>query len=272
MALTETAVSAPAREGLPAWNTWRQSLRATMLLGGREVRLAIRTPAYLIPNLIVPIFFYFVTLGSLESFAGSAGVENFEGFLLPMALIFAVQGGSAGLNMVADIESGYFDKLLLTPASRLSLLIGAMSADFVRITVQAIMVLMVALATGLHFETGAPGAVALILLASSFGIAFSGLGFAVALKTGNAQATQSMWFMFMPLMFLTTLFAPKEALAGWLSTAATVNPMTYILQGMRSLSQEGWDGGDIAGAIIAIGVLGSVCISLAFLALRSRLR
>src|SRR5690606_27147093 len=135
-----------------------------------------------------PIFFYFVTLGSLESFANQSGLQNFEGFLLPMALIFAVQGGSAGLNMVADIESGYFDKLLLTPANRMALLIGAMAADFFRIMAQAVLVLLIALATGLEFETGVPGAIVLILIASLFGLAFSGLGFAVALKTGNAQA------------------------------------------------------------------------------------
>ena len=255
---------------LAPWNAGRQTVRATFLLGMREVRTALRTPAYLVPNLIVPIFFYFVTLGSLESFASSSGLTNFEGFLLPMALIFAVQGGSAGLNMVADIESGYFDKLLLTPANRMALLIGAMSADFVRIMAQATLVLIIALATGLEFETGVLGAVVLILIASLFGIAYSGLGFAIALKTGNAQATQSMWFLFMPLMFLTTLFAPKEALAGWLKTAATINPVTYILQGMRSLSQEGWDAGDIGACLLAIGAIGVVCMGAAFMAMKGR--
>ena len=257
---------------LAPWNMWRQSVRAVFLLGAREGRIALRTPAYLVPNLIVPIFFYFVTLGSLESFANQSGLTNFEGFLLPMALIFAVQGGSAGLNMVTDIESGYFDKLLLTPANRLALLVGAMTADFFRIMAQATLVLLIALATGLSFETGVLGAVVLILIASAFGIAYSGLGFAIALKTGNAQATQSMWFLFMPLMFMTTLFAPKEALAGWLSAAATVNPMTYILQGMRSLSQGGWNGEDIGVALLAIVALGSVCMSAAFMALKGRVR
>lgn len=270
MELTE--IQMPPAQALPQWNSWRQTLRAIVLLGAREARLAWRTPAYLIPNMVVPIFFYFVTLGSLEQFANQSGVGNFEGFLLPMALIFAVQGGSAGLNMVADIESGYFDKLLLTPASRLSLLVGAMAADFLRIMVQAVIVLLVALATGLSFETGVLGAVTLILIASLFGLAFSGFGFTIALKTGNAQATQSMWFLFMPLMFMTTLFAPKEALSGWLSTAATVNPMTYILEGMRSLSLEGWDAGDIGVALLTIGVLGFISLNLAFMALRARLR
>jgi ABC-2 type transport system permease protein len=173
--------------------------------------------------------------------------------------------------MVADIESGYFDKLLLTPASRLSILIGAMGADFVRIMVQATFVLLVAFATGMAFATGLPGAIVLILVSSLWGLAYSAIGFAIALKTGNSQATQSMWALFMPLMFLTTAFAPKEALSGWLSTAASFNPMTYVLQGMRSLSMEGWDMGDLAVAFLAVGILGVVTISLAFMALKSRI-
>ena len=270
MATIDTTVNV-ARGPLPAWNFPREALRATTLLAAREVKLALRTPAYLVPNLIVPMFFYFITLGSLETFAEGFGLTNFEGFLLPMALLFAVQGGSAGLNMVADIESGYFDKLLLTPASRASLLVGAMSADFFRIMAQAVLVLIVALLTGLHFETGVLGAVTLILIASLFGLVYSGIGFGMALKTGNAQATQSMWFLFMPLMFLTTLFAPKEALSGWLEVAATVNPMTYILEGMRALSMEGWDAADIGYGLLAIGALGVVSLGFAFSALRGRL-
>jgi ABC-2 type transport system permease protein len=270
MALAETTVMGEST--LPPWNGVRQTIRATMLLGGREVRLAVRTPMYLVPNLIVPLFFYFIMLGSLKGFASQAGLSNWEGFLLPMSLIFAVQGGSAGLNMVADIESGYFDKLLLTPASRMSLLIGAMMADFFRITAQALVVLTVAVIAGLHFETGVPGALLMVVLASCFGMAYSGIGFTMALRTGNAQATQSMWFLFMPFMFLTTMFAPKEALSGWLSTAATVNPMTYILQGLRSLSMEGWNAGDLAACMATIVVWASLSIGAAFLALRRRVR
>ena len=83
-------------------------------------------------------------MGSLGELAGRFGIENWEAFQLPMAIVFAVQGGSAGLNLVADIESGYFEKLLLTPAHRLSILIGAMGADFVRIMLQSAIVLIVA--------------------------------------------------------------------------------------------------------------------------------
>jgi ABC-2 type transport system permease protein len=257
---------------LPKWHFWREAVRATLLLGAREVRTSIRTPAYFVPNLVVPVFFYFVMVGALDEFAGQSGIENWEAFQLPAAIIFAVQGGSAGLNMVADIESGYFDKLLLTPAHRLAILIGAMAADFMRIMVQAAIVVVIAIATGLHFETGALGVVVLLLISSAFGLAYSGIGFAVALKTGNPQATQSTWFLFMPLMFLTTLFAPKEALTGWLETAATFNPVTYLLAGMRALSMNGWDASDIGGALLATGGVGAVTLTLAFMALRARIK
>jgi ABC-2 type transport system permease protein len=130
----------------------------------------------------------------------------------------------------------------------------------------------VAVGAGLHFETGVLGAIVMVVLASFFGLAYSGIGFTMALKTGNAQATQSMWFLFMPFMFLTTMFAPKEALSGWLSTAATFNPMTYVLQGLRSLSLEGWDAGDLAASMATIVVWAGLSIGAAFLALRGRVR
>lgn len=266
MALTQTTLSQP----LPTWNFWGETLRATRLLGIREIRTVLRTPAYLIPNMIVPIFFYFVMVGSLERFANSAGIQNWQAFQLPVGILFAVQSGSAGLNMVADIESGYFDKLLLTPANRLSILIGAMGADFFRIMLQGIIVLAVALPAGLHFETGLPGMVAMILILSVWGLAFSAIGFAIALKTGNSQATQSIWTLFIPLMFLTTAFAPLEALSGWLKVAATVNPMTYVLKGMRSLSMQGWDVGALSEALLAVAVFGVLTITFAFVSMRSR--
>jgi ABC-2 type transport system permease protein len=268
MATTEIMAARP----LPAWNFWGETLRATALLGKREVRTVLRTPAYLIPNLMVPIFFYFVMVGSLEEFASRSGIENWQAFQLPVGIMFAVQSGSAGLNMVADIESGYFDKLLLTPANRLAILIGAMGADFFRIMAQATVVLAVAIPAGLHFETGLPGMVTMVLITSVWGLAFSAIGFAVALKTGNSQATQSIWTLFIPFMFLTTAFAPMEALSGWLKVAATVNPMTYVLKGMRSLSMQGWDAGALSEAVLAVAVFGTLTIALAFLAMRGRVK
>lgn len=265
-----TAVATPpvVRVGHP----FREALRSTLFLGLREIRTVVRTPAMFIPNLMVPIFFFYVMVGSLEEFANAFGVANWEAFQLPVAIMFAVTSGSAGLNMVADIETGYFDKLLLTPAKRLSILFGAMGADFLRIVVQGLLVVAVAMLTGTQFATGVVGAVAMVLIASVAGIAYSGIGFAAALKTGNAQTTQSIWVLWIPLMFLSTTFAPLEALSGWLQVAAKLNPMTYILAGLRELSAHGWDVGEIGKALLTVAALGAVTITLALRALLSRIR
>jgi ABC-2 type transport system permease protein len=254
------------------WNSMREAVRATFYLGIREVRTSIRTPAYFLPNLFIPIFFFYVMVGSLEEFANQAGVGNWRAFQLPVAIMFATMSGSAGLNMVADIESGYFDKLLLSPANRLSILLGAMGADFIRIVVQGLLVTAVALITGTVIATGIVGAVVMVLIASVAGIAYSAIGFGIALKTGNAQATQSLWALWVPFMFLTTTFAPLEALSGWLRAAATFNPMTYILRGLRELSAHGWDLGEIGVALATVAVLGAVTLTFSLRALMGRVR
>lgn len=254
------------------WSSVREASRATFYLGLREVRTSIRTPAYFLPNLFIPIFFFYVMVGSLEEFANQAGVPNWEAFQLPVAIMFAVMSGSAGLNMVVDIESGYFDKLLLTPANRLSILLGAMGADFIRIVVQGLLVTAVALITGTDIATGVLGAMVMVLIASVAGIAYSAIGFAIALKTGNAQATQSLWALWVPFMFLTTTFAPLDRLSGWLRAAATFNPMTYILRGLRELAARGWDTGEIGVALITVAALGTVTLTFALRSLIGRVR
>jgi ABC-2 type transport system permease protein len=241
-------------------------------LGIREIRTSLRMPAYFIPNLLIPVFFFFVLTGQLDRLASQFGLENYAAFQLPVALLFAVTGGSAGLNMVADIESGYFDKLLLTPTSRLAILIGAMSADFVRILVQGAFVTALALVTGTEFATGVVGAVGFVLLAGVWGLAYSAIGFAVALRTGNAQTTQSMWILFFPLVMLTTSFAPMEALSGWIKTAARFNPMTYVLDGLRAFSLPGGEVRDVGVALLVAGVFGIVTVTFALRSLLSRIR
>lgn len=241
-------------------------------VGVREIRTVWRTPAAFLPGLFIPIFFYFIQVGALSGFAKAAGLSNYKAFQLPVSILFAVSNGGAGLNMVTDIETGYFDKLLLTPAPRFALLIGSMAADFSRVFFQGLLVAFVALLAGLDFATGAVGAFAMVVIASLWGLAYSAIGYAIALKTGNSQATQSAFVFFFPLMFLTTSFAPKEALSGWLQTAATYNPITYLLDAMRSLSMVGWDPEALLKGLLAIGAVGVVTVSLALLAMRGRVR
>ena len=245
----------------------------TYFLMLRALRETIRQPALEIGNVFIPIFFFAVTVGAIGSSAARAfGVENYTGFQMPIAVLQGVAGaaGVAGIATVTDIERGYFDKLLLTPAPRISLALGRLAADVVRICILSAFIVFVGLLFGSGMETGALGIVVLIVMAGAFGLAYSGIGMALALKTGSAQAAQLGFLIFFPLLFLSPAFAPKEYFAPWLEFLATINPVTYIVEGMRSLVLEGWDAAAIAKAFGAIFGMGALTMSLVLWGLRGR--
>ncbi|HSM64832.1 MAG TPA: ABC transporter permease [Ilumatobacteraceae bacterium] len=240
-------------------------------VAGRAIRGVFREPEFFIPALIVPVFFYVVNVGALQDFAqGSGAVEDFKAFQLPVAIIFAVTGVSRASALVTDIQSGYFDRLLLTPIRRPMLLLGLMAADVVSIILLTIPVLFLGLAFGVSFVTGLLGMAMFLLYGALWGLAFAGFPYAIALKTGNPAAVNSSFILFFPFAFLTTSFLPKEALTGWLSTVATYNPVTYVLDGLRSLISEGWVWDKLAyGAAASVGLM-VVSFGLASIAMRGR--
>ena len=124
----------------------------------------------------------------------------------------------------------------------------------------------------MRFETGVLGVVAFVVLAALWSLAFSGFGYAVALKTGNPAAVGSVFLLFFPFLFLTSSYVPRSQLSGWLDRVASANPVTYLLEGLRSLVSEGWDPGQLGQALLAIGALGLLSMSLCFGALRGRTR
>lgn len=245
-------------------------LGSILILARRELRNVLRVPSGYLPALLIPLFFYAVQSAQLTGLAEAAGVENYPAFVLPVALLFATANEGAGLSLVFDIERGYFDKIRLTPVSRVSLLFGAMSANLVRVFAQGALVTAVALAFGLHFETGIVGTLGMLGLAVLWGMTYAGFGLGVALRTGNPQATQSSGFFVFPLMFLTTSFGAAETLQdGWFKTAIQYNPVTYLLEGMRGFSQTG-DLSDVGKALLAIIPLASLTFVFALTGLRSR--
>jgi ABC-2 type transport system permease protein len=242
-------------------------------VAGRAIRRLPREPETIIPALIIPVFFYVVNVGALGSFAEQTGaVSDFKAFQLPVAIIFAVTGVSQANALVTDIQDGYFDRLLLTPISRLALLLGLMVADIVLVMGLTLPVLVLGFATGVRFETGVLGVIVFIALSGAWGLVFTGFPYAIALKTGNPGAVSSSFILFFPFAFLTTSFLPKDALSGWLATVATVNPVTYLLSGLRSLITEGWSASSLGGAFLAVAGVGVVSMSLALAALRGRVK
>jgi ABC-2 type transport system permease protein len=238
----------------------------------RSIKAVPREIEFVVPALVVPVFFYAINIGSLEPLAEQGTGIDFKAFQLPVAIIFAVTGLSRASALVTDIQNGYFDRLLMTPIRRLSLLLGLMMADLVLIITLSIPVVFMGLIVGVRFDTGLVGIVIFVLMSGLWGLAFTGFPYAIALKTGNPAAVNTSFILFFPFAFLTTSFLPREVLSGWLSTIAGWNPVTYLLSGMRSLVYGGWDFYEIGIALLAIGIVGAVSMTLAFSALRGRLK
>lgn len=239
----------------------------------RSLREVVRQPAFEIQNYFIPLFFFAVTVGAIGNVSARAfGVENYQGFQMPVAILQGVAGGASfsALAMVTDIERGYFDKLLLTPTPRISLVLGRLFGDGIRVTLITAVILLVGFVFGTGMEAGVVGYLAILILAGLFGLAYAGFGLAIALRTGSPQAAQAGFLIFFPLLFLSPAFAPKEFFDGWLEFLATINPVTYILEGMRTLVLEGWDWGQVGEALLAIAALAAINMPLALLALRHR--
>jgi ABC-2 type transport system permease protein len=247
-----------------------------LLLTRRNLTTILRTPEALLPPIGISIFFLIIyqsTLGKAAGFIPDIG-GSYLGFILPLSIVSASLAGAgiAAQNLVRDIERGYFNKLLLTPVNRSVLLFGPILAGSVILGLQASIVVGVALLLGLQSATGALGLLAVIGLAVLLGTGFAGFTVSAALGSGSAAATQGASFIFFPLTFLAPTFVPLEFLDGWLGTAAKLNPITYVLQAMRTLINGAWDGAALWQAALACLILAALTYVLAVLALRVRTR
>ena len=252
-------------------------LNQVALITWRNLVTISRTPSALLPPLVISIFFlviYESTLGKAAGFIPSLSGNSYLGFILPLSIVSSSLSGSgiAAQNLVRDIESGYFDKLLLTPVSRAALLLGPILAGALILGIQASIVVAFALVLGLESATGLAGLLVVVGLAILLGTGFAGFTVSAALGSGNAAATQGASFLFFPLTFLTASFVPLELLSGWLKAAAKLNPITYVLEAMRSVLNSGWDSTLMWQGVLACLLLGSAMYALAVFALRVRTR
>ena len=239
------------------------------LLTKRAVREAVRTPEATVPLLFIPVFFLLINQGQLgDEFQGAPFLngQTYAAFQLPVSMIFAVIGIGSGLALVTEIENGYFDKFLVAPISRLSILLGRLGADFLRNLVTASVVLAIGFAMGVRVESGLAGAVVLILLCSFFGMAYGGSAILIALRTGNTQAVNLASLVFFPLLFLSPNVLPRELMQGWLQGLAAFNPVTYVLEGTRSLVIDGWEPGPL---LACLGVTFATAVVLLGLSVRA---
>ena len=237
------------------------------LLGQRALREGWRTPEALFPTLFIPLFFLVVNVGQVAKIFPSSSTaflhgQGYGAFQMPNSLLLAASFGTAALFLVEDIEGGYFDKLRAAPVSRTAIVLGRLIAELVKGVVIATALVVLGLAFGISVASGPLGFVLLIGLTALWSVVFVGFMQLVALKTRSAAATNSAGLIFFPLLFLTPNFVPRDLLTHPMEIAATLNPVTYVMEALRSLLLADLDWGTILPGFAVVAVLGALMLVL----------
>jgi ABC-2 type transport system permease protein len=237
------------------------------VLGQRALREAWRTPEALIPTLFIPLFFLVVNVGQAgKIFPGETTDflhgQGYGAFQLPSSLLLAASFGTAALFLVEDIEGGYFDKLRATPITRTSLVLGRLIAEVAKCALISVLILILGIIFGISIASGVLGFVLLVAMTSLWGAVFVGFMQLIALKTRSAAATNSGGLIFFPLLFLTPNFVPRDLLTRPMEIAASINPVTYLMEALRSLILEDLNWAKIWPGFLVVAIAGALMLAL----------
>jgi len=240
-------------------------------LARRSVLRTLRQPAQIVPALVFPLFLLAVNSGGLKSATDLPGFPTDSYLTFALAVPF-MQGAlfsvmNAGTDLARDIETGFLNRLALTPLRGAALLSGLLAGAVMLGLVQGITYLSVGLIAGAELVTGFPGALVIVALSVSITVAAGSIGLFVALRTGSGEAVQGLFPVFFVFLFISAMSLPLELLqTQWFHDIASINPVTYLLEAIRSLLFEGWDAGKLAlgfGIAAAVLVIGMAAASRA---------
>ncbi|MDO9484670.1 MAG: ABC transporter permease [Actinomycetota bacterium] len=234
-------------------------MNALKVLGGRGLREAWRTPDALLPTLLIPLFFLVVNVGQAARIFPTDTTpflrgQSYAAFQLPATILLAASFGTAALYLVEEIENGYFDKIRATPVSRTSIALGRLIAEPIKIAIMTIVIVLIAIPFGVSVSSGIIGLILLVILAAGWATGYAAFLQFVALKTRSAAATNSAGLVFFPLLFLTPNFVPRDLLTEPMEIAATFNPVTYVMESMRSLILEPLNWANVAPGFLVVSV------------------
>ena len=242
----------------------------------RSLVRTARQPASVIPPILFPLALMTVNAAGLQSSTDLPGfpTESFLAFALAVPFI---QGAlfstmNAGTDLARDVQTGFINRLALTALRDWALLSGQLTGVVALGIVQALIYLAVGLAAGVEFESGPAGVLVLLVYAAIVSLAFGALGAYLALRTGSGETIQAMFPVLFVFLFISSMNAPRNLIGvDWFRTAATLNPVSYMIECVRSLIVEGWNAQALALGFVFVVVLGIVSLALASRALRMRM-
>jgi ABC-2 type transport system permease protein len=245
-------------------------------LARRSVLRTLRQPAQFVPALVFPLFLLAVNSSGLERATRLPHFPTDSYLTFALAIPF-MQGAlfsvmNAGTDLARDVETGFLNRLALTPLRGSALLSGLLAGAVVLGLVQAATYLLVGLTAGADLAAGAGGVLVIVALSMLMTIGFGSIGLFAALRTGSGEAVQGLFPLFFVCLFLSSMSLPRNLIeTDWFRDIATYNPVSYLIEAIRSLLVTGWDGEALAlgfGVAAAIAVAGMVAATLA---LRSRM-
>jgi ABC-2 type transport system permease protein len=226
-------------------------LAQTREMARRSVLQTLRQPAMIVPPIVFPLFLLAVNVGGLDAATEIPGFPTDS--YLDFAIAFAFMQGSlfaminAGTHLARDVQDGFLKRLALTPMQRAALLIGNLAGVLVVALFSIALYMAVGLAAGMEIKAGVGGALVLVVLALLVSVALASVGALVGLRFGDPQAVQGFFPLFFVLFFLSSTNMPRNLIeTDWFRTVATYNPVSYLVEGVRSLIITGWDGEALA--------------------------
>jgi len=245
-------------------------------LARRSIVRTIRQPAHVFPPLIFPLGLLAVNAGGLAPATKLPGfpTDSFLAFALAVPFIqgalFATM--NAGTDLARDIQTGFLNRLALTPLRGGALVAGLLSGVVVMGVVQAGVYLTVGLLAGSGLASGAGGALVLLGLSALVALGFGAVGALLALRTGSGESVQGLFPLLFVFLFVSSMNLPRNLIEiDWFRFAATANPVSYLIEGIRSLVITGWDGQALALAFGVGTALAAVALAGSAVALRGRM-
>jgi ABC-2 type transport system permease protein len=245
-------------------------------LARRSTLRTLRQPGQIVPALIFPLFLLAVNSGGLRSATKLPGFPTSSYLAFALAVPF-IQGAlfavmNAGTDLARDIETGFLNRLALTPLRGAALLAGLLTGTLVLGLLQAVTYLVVGLTAGSGFAAGVWGVPVLLALATLVTLGFGAIGLFAALRTGSGEAVQGLFPVFFVTLFLSSMALPRNLIqTDWFREIATYNPVSYLIEGFRSLLIVGWDGEALALGFGIAALLLVVGMTAASAALKTRL-
>jgi ABC-2 type transport system permease protein len=261
----------------PARVAHKQSVVSqTVAMSHRSIIALVRQPSLVVPSLLFPLFFAALgtaAFGRAVSIPGFPAVDSFLDFALAGAIIQGVLFGStvSASALAIDIESGFFDRLLASPTSRTSILIGRLAGAMVYGALQTIVFILVLIPFGLSVKSGPIGVVVMVAGGLLTALAVGALMSAMAIRTGSSEAVQGSFPLLFIMMFFSSAFFPRETMSGAHKTVADINPVSYLVEGFRSLTIDDLNGQAIAQTLLIPAALSLLTLALALRSLRRRI-